>query len=203
MRQSLPFVICYRIINAIPGFDAIQVFRVLHKPACLRALSEHYNKTASFSINLCIATYIKTFFSEIELQIKSSAKLHQDNLGSRCSKWRRLKSNRTCLYCLRRKPEHVLNCGHAIDDTCIKIFGKGLNGGEHWFQVSNCLLYASQGSLSVQLKPSTAGFRLMSIDGGGTQGIIPLEFLKLLQEAIYIPLQDLFDLAIGTSSGES
>ena len=44
----------------------------------------------------------------------------------------------------------------------------------------------------------------MSIDGGGIGGVIPLEFLKNIQDLVgpQCPVQDLFDLVIGTSSGE-
>ena len=59
--------------------------------------------------------------------------------------------------------------------------------------------------LTVQLKPPTAGIRVMSIDGGGVRGIVPLEFLDLLQRSLgpECPLQDFFDLAFGTSAGKS
>ncbi|THC87635.1 hypothetical protein EYZ11_012916 [Aspergillus tanneri] len=43
---------------------------------------------------------------------------------------------------------------------------------------------------------------ILAIDGGGVRGVIPLEFLNLIQENLGLcPLQDLIDLAIGTSSG--
>lgn len=46
---------------------------------------------------------------------------------------------------------------------------------------------------------------VLAIDGGGVRGVIPLEFMILLQEHLgsQCALQDLIDLAIGTSSGES
>ncbi|KAL9606564.1 MAG: hypothetical protein Q9179_000289 [Wetmoreana sp. 5 TL-2023] len=58
-------------------------------------------------------------------------------------------------------------------------------------------------SLSVVLKPPTAGINILSIDGGGVRGAVPLEFLSILQEILGddCPIQDLFDLAFGTSSG--
>ena len=53
------------------------------------------------------------------------------------------------------------------------------------------------------LKPPTAGVRILCIDGGGIRGVIPLEFLGLLQGDIgpECPIQDFFDMAFGTSSG--
>ncbi|MCJ1473164.1 hypothetical protein MMC13_001815 [Lambiella insularis] len=53
------------------------------------------------------------------------------------------------------------------------------------------------------VKPPTAGVNILSIDGGGIRGVIPLEFLNRLQKVLGpdCPVQDLFDLALGTSSG--
>ena len=55
----------------------------------------------------------------------------------------------------------------------------------------------------VRLKPPTAGIRILSIDGGGVRGIIPLESLSLLQQLLGpdCPIQELVDLGFGTSAG--
>jgi len=44
---------------------------------------------------------------------------------------------------------------------------------------------------------------LLSIDGGGSRGIIPLAYLDALQDALGLPypIQENFDFGIGTSSG--
>ncbi|PYH80588.1 phospholipase, patatin family protein [Aspergillus uvarum CBS 121591] len=43
---------------------------------------------------------------------------------------------------------------------------------------------------------------VLAIDGGGVRGVIPLEFLTLIQESLgSCLLQDLIDISIGTSSG--
>lgn len=51
--------------------------------------------------------------------------------------------------------------------------------------------------------PPTAAGCLLSIDGGGTRGVATLEFLDILQDILgpHCPIQKLFDLAFGTSSG--
>lgn len=55
------------------------------------------------------------------------------------------------------------------------------------------------------LHPPTAGPRILSIDGGGVCGVIPPEFLRLLQKVVRrnCEVQSLFGLAFGTSSGKS
>jgi len=42
---------------------------------------------------------------------------------------------------------------------------------------------------------------ILSIDGGGIKGMIPVEFLKELEEWLGKPLHDVFDMVIGTSIG--
>jgi patatin-like phospholipase/acyl hydrolase len=56
-------------------------------------------------------------------------------------------------------------------------------------------------------KPPTAGIRILTVDGGGVRGIVPLKALLQLEEAMNHLLgysgsiQEHFDLAFGTSSG--
>jgi len=54
------------------------------------------------------------------------------------------------------------------------------------------------------LKPVTAGYRLLSLDGGGTRAVIALEELRLLQESLgpLCRVQDFFNMVMGTSSGK-
>ncbi|KAM3064705.1 hypothetical protein ACMFMF_011797 [Clarireedia jacksonii] len=109
----------------------------------------------------------------------------------------------TCLYCVQRMPEHVLKCGHAICDICVMIFGTRSRGLEYVYDMETCLLCQSEQLLRIRLLPPTCRARLMSVDGGGARGIVPLEYLYALQNTIGLnyPLQDHFDFGIGTSSG--
>lgn len=64
-------------------------------------------------------------------------------------------------------------------------------------------LFDDGGALLINLKPRTAGVRLIGIDGGGARGVTPLEFLSELQKLVGdCDLHDMIDLALGTSSGE-
>lgn len=54
----------------------------------------------------------------------------------------------------------------------------------------------------IDVLPPTMNPTILAIDGGGVRGVIPLEFLILIQENLgSCALQDLIDLSIGTSSG--
>ena len=53
------------------------------------------------------------------------------------------------------------------------------------------------------MKPPTSGVRILSVDGGGTRAVVPLESLRLLQELLGTDchVNEFFDIAAGTSSG--
>ena len=76
-------------------------------------------------------------------------------------------------------------------------------GKECHYLVSKCILCVRRGTVTAKVKPSTADARILSIDGGGVGGVVPLEYLGLLQRALApgLRIQDLFEEAFGTSSG--
>lgn len=49
--------------------------------------------------------------------------------------------------------------------------------------------------------PDEQIIRVLSIDGGGVKGILPLHVLKALEEQSGVPANELFDLMVGTSTG--
>lgn len=78
----------------------------------------------------------------------------------------------------------------------------------HTFSIHSCFLCSedTQGA-RFKFKPKTKGVNVLGIDGGGVRGVIPLQSLFLLEQKLkpYLsefPVQDLFDVAYGTSSGE-
>lgn len=55
----------------------------------------------------------------------------------------------------------------------------------------------------VKVHPLTAGVGVLYVDRGGTRGVLPLKFIKRIEERIglQIPLQKFFKVAFGISSG--
>ncbi len=51
--------------------------------------------------------------------------------------------------------------------------------------------------MTVNNKP----FRVLSIDGGGVRGIVPVTVLRLAERELGVKVQDRFDLIVGTSTG--
>ncbi|CZT11980.1 uncharacterized protein RAG0_15979 [Rhynchosporium agropyri] len=109
--------------------------------------------------------------------------------------------------CLCRRPEYGLPCGHSFCGIDIQRFGTALETDPYKFTVQSCFL-CSQDAEGAQFgfKPKTKGVNILGIDGGGVRGVIPLQALLLLEQKLKpylpeLPVQDLFDVAFGTSSG--
>ena len=150
-----------------------------------------------------IETRMHGLFEFMTIDNRKSAQVHLENLQGQRKYWGWLRSNRTCLVCIRRSPEHSLPCGHSICDVCVQIFGQTSLRTEEEYTIPLCPLCGASKTLTVRLKPCTSSSRVLSIDGGGPRGIIPLENLEILQENLGpdLPLSDMIDLTVGCSSG--
>lgn len=117
----------------------------------------------------------------------------------------KLKSVECCVFCLTGPPQHILECGHSLCDACVPRFAVSRRYRRSSFMVKGCMMCGTPSQLEVQLKPATAGIRVLSIDGGGIRGIVPLQFLHNLQCALggAVRVQDFFDMAFGVSAGMS
>lgn len=71
------------------------------------------------------------------------------------------------------------------------------------YHIDTCLL-CHFGNRIVRLKPFSADDRIISIDEEGTRDVILLEKLAIIQDIMEpkLELQDLFDIAFGTSVGK-
>ncbi|KAE8444662.1 hypothetical protein EG329_014318 [Mollisiaceae sp. DMI_Dod_QoI] len=111
----------------------------------------------------------------------------------------------TCYCCLMNVPEHPLPCGHVLCTPCIKGYGKKLEHSS--VRVEACPLHPEEseryGPWIIRFKPDFAGVRVLSLDGGGVRGIVELEVLRAIENALggKIPVQRFFDLIVGTSTG--
>ncbi len=186
-------------------FDPGLVYDQLYQPYWLKAITKLDDTVGSIEDR---SQRLKDcFVSKFNLMMEHSvppATIHRECLRSAAPLLKQLKSNRTCFSCVRRMPENVLSCGHAFCDVCIRIFGTPVSRSEYRYKLKECIL-CGLGSITKTFKPPTASPRILSVDGGGVRGVVPLEFLKMLQSALgtTCPIQDLFDLALGTSSGKN
>ncbi|GMF77642.1 unnamed protein product [Aspergillus oryzae] len=133
---------------------------------------------------------------------QSSLEFRREQLRASSGRICQIRSNKICLVCLFRVAQHRLDCGHTLCDLCAQLFGTPAPDIEYNFTIDACLCCLYQRPLVIDVLPPTMNPTVLAIDGGGVRGVIPLEFLILVQESLgCCPLQDLIDLAVGTSSG--
>lgn len=76
-------------------------------------------------------------------------------------------SQSACFCCLREMAQHPLPCGHVLCTKCIKAHGTVTEN--YWIHLSHCPLHKAETDWSdpflVQLKPDTAGVRVLTLDG--------------------------------------
>ncbi|KAH8708474.1 hypothetical protein GQ44DRAFT_627959 [Phaeosphaeriaceae sp. PMI808] len=123
-------------------------------------------------------------------------------------------SHSACFCCLRHTPEHPLPCGHVLCTLCVKTYseldlkrqGRQIKD-RNFIQLERCPLKSGLIHFTepwyLKFKPELAGVRILSLDGGGIRGIIELEVLRDIESYLggQIPVQDFFDLIVGTSTG--
>jgi Patatin-like phospholipase len=184
-------------------FNPVVLFRTLYRSHILHATRRVYDNFL-YAENICqsIEDQLVPLYNDLFLNLRTSSQIHRENLARQKTHWVAIQTNLTCLSCLRRKPEHPMQCFHSYCDVCIRIFGDGMVGFEHQNVMHACIICQLRSALIVKLLPKTAGIRILSIDGGGSHGIASLKWLSILQA--HIPeyaVQDFFDLAVGTSAG--
>lgn len=113
------------------------------------------------------------------------------------------KSHASCFGCLVEIPRHPLPCGHVLCDKCVRDHG---NKGHNRIQLDFCPLHkltSFEFPWEISYKPEQAGVRILCLDGGGMRGIVELEVLRAIEDALggKIPIQSFFDLIVGTSTG--
>ncbi|KAF2758985.1 hypothetical protein EJ05DRAFT_499409 [Pseudovirgaria hyperparasitica] len=113
-------------------------------------------------------------------------------------------SHSACFCCLREMAEHPLPCGHVLCKACIKAYG---DEQQQQVSLAACPLHNRSMIFStpwrIPIKAELAGVRILSLDGGGIRGIVELEVLRQIEIALggCIPIQEFFDLIVGTSTG--
>ena len=122
--------------------------------------------------------------------------------------WQNSKSNKTCFTCLQSVPDHALPCGHVYCESCVKDFGLLYDSQRYCVEMTHCVLCGAEWPTRppqvIRLKPKCAGVRILTLDGGGVRGIVELAILREIEDrgGLGVPIRDLFDLIVGTSTGE-
>jgi hypothetical protein len=156
-------------------------------------------------INLVERCFLDYFRQYSKSPGRASADIHRENFQQFRERWRDLRSDSTCLMCLRRRPQYNLCCGHCVCQTCIINFGDQSKDDPWDNEITHCFICSATmpHNTVVRIHPPTAGAGVLCIDGGGIRGVMPLEFLKRIRERVGLPIpfQRFFKLAFGVSSG--
>lgn len=188
-------------------FPVAVIFRQLYAAAYKEALAncrEANNASAEVILKALLAE-MEVLHGRLVDGGTTSALMHLEAL--RAAALHTHQSNTVCLCCHLRKPEHPMDCGHAMCQTCVRTFGRivttGIAPTDSW-RLPSCPICGTRLIMPIRIKPPTAGIRVLSVDGGGVKGIVPLQLLFRLQElaGLDCPMQHLFDLVYGTSIGK-
>ncbi|OAP64799.1 hypothetical protein AYL99_00771 [Fonsecaea erecta] len=150
--------------------------------------------------------------SSISEDLKLVSRLHDEKLAEFFSSQSKSSldfiSCVSCFRCLMATPEHALECGHILCDSCIREHGEEQD--DLIILVGSCPLHGGKKYMNWEIakKPEFAGLRILCLDGGGIRGIVELEILAAIENCINsyhstpgIQIQQLFDLIVGTSTG--
>jgi hypothetical protein len=139
-------------------------------------------------VELLEAELLKLFHDFVQSSETLYATIHRQLLLEYKADWVSIRSDHTCFVCRRRTPQYNLPCSHCICENCVQIFSN-INNIDPWLiRVDHCFLCkVATSGVAVKVKPKTATARVLSIDGGGVRGIVPLAFLQVLQDRIGLP----------------
>jgi hypothetical protein len=136
----------------------------------------------------------------------TASQVHEGVLSTHYLRLVSLKSHRSCFYCFTQMPEKVLTCGHALCNICIRIFGVRSRSERNTYELGKCKLCSIVVEDSLfRFIPPTAGIRMLTVDGGGVRGVVPLMYLQYLDESLAMfgcAVRDYFDFICGTSAGK-
>ncbi|MCJ1342943.1 hypothetical protein MMC31_001132 [Peltigera leucophlebia] len=167
-------------------FDPKVLYDAQYCQFCLRSLTKTYGDNNLVRVqNDLIRAELVNLVCHMVTSGKSAIQIYKEKVRSLKIDWLHIKSNQTCLSCLRRVPENTLSCGHAICDICVRNIGD------------------ENLTFDCQYRIEASGLRILSLDGGGTRGVIIVEFMEIFQRLLgkIWRIQDLFDSAYGTSVG--
>jgi hypothetical protein len=133
-----------------------------------------------------------------------SAGLHNGNVANiRVQKlWRTISAFSACVRCVFYGPYIQLQCGHGLCESCVWHCANRASLGS-LCRMDECPVCGIATTTAVRLRPPTAGYRALSLDGGGIRGIVELKTLDHVLKPLKLGLEahQFFDFIVGTSTG--
>jgi len=169
---------------------------------CL-SLDVGQQRGTSSQIQNAIEVTFCQYASEIINAKTDGTQRHEKVLSRFKELWKGIYSNKICFPCMARPAENTLTCNHVFCTPCIMEHGKANEAEPSTFWVAHCPLCCEPNNINFNFKPPTAGVRAIIAEGGGVRAVVPLTFLKELENCIDLPMSisDHFDIGVGCSSG--
>jgi hypothetical protein len=186
---------------------------VLYSAACESAFSNcllTWNSAAtravtpSALVRLTEDRFVSFFGNLVTQRNLGAVDIHLRNLQRFVGHWTRVHSAETCFLCLFRTPQSRFACQHMLCQVCVQRCGQNSAADPLTFAVLQCpLCRCDTGVPAIGVRPKSARMRILSVDGGGSRGSLPLEVLHILEGRFNVPsvLNRAFDQTIGTSAG--
>lgn len=118
-----------------------------------------------------------------QMETPYNAHVHSKMLQSVGNWLLQISTHRSCLSCLSDNPEHILSCNHVLCHKCAYEFTLASVGteaiGSNFLKINYCPFgcpgRTGEWPWSVSVKPSSAGVRVLSLDGYVTALLRPYQ----------------------------
>lgn len=203
-HSRLPPHLRVSLRSSVSGFDPYDYFRSQYKAMLLADHNIELKGSSEVILRSGFVKLVEDQFAQTfrRLSEASASHIHESSMMRFASRLGAIIDSNFCLACLRRTPQYRLTCGQFVCEVCLTVFGEeaGLS-----ILLRCCFICKEKmpTPASFKIHPPTAGTNILSIDGGGVRGIIPLKLLKSLEDEIDLPLpvQRFFKVVFGISSG--
>ncbi|KAJ5035237.1 acyl transferase/acyl hydrolase/lysophospholipase [Bipolaris maydis] len=203
---AAPLIASALLLASYPPRAHDYLFENIYSEPCRTAISS-YTPFAGIQKKFVAAILceFRAMFTDYKVNGLPSRDNHRKTLTLHHTHLAEFRSHQSCFSCFMRMPEKVLPCGHALCDACIRTLGIRSRFEKNTYDIPECVLCGvNYRNSTFRFVPPTAGIRILSIDGGGVRGVIPLAFLKHI-DSLLAPLccsvKDQFDFVCGTSAG--
>ena len=121
------------------GFDSTIMYEQFYQEFCKDVLKNFCENVFTIEQqNQSVKDYFLEMFAKMQKSSKNVTYIHKTTMNKLKISWQNIFNNRICMWCLRRKSENVFICGHAICDTCLRIFEKRLLEQKYQYKLENC-----------------------------------------------------------------
>ncbi|KAF2849419.1 FabD/lysophospholipase-like protein [Plenodomus tracheiphilus IPT5] len=207
---AAPIIASALLLSSYPprahSFPPEYLFTELYAVPCRAAIAAytmHQDVQFKFISNV-LKEFTAIFMQYNDGNLPAKA-IHHQILSTHNLHLAKITSYRSCFCCFMRMPEKVVACGHALCDSCIRIFGNRSSSEKNTYELAACMLCGVNYQNSVfRFVPPTAGIRMLTVDGGGIRGVVPLMYLQHLDKSLAplgCAIRDYFDFVCGTSAG--